>query len=54
MATSALVIAGKGSVVVTSGFSIDTGPLVVRYTSAQMPVLRPRMVGIQSQPMEAW
>ena len=32
-----------------------TAPVVGREnTSPQMPVLRPRMVGIQSQPMEAW
>src|ERR1035437_5665401 len=53
METSAREVSGRGRVVVTSGFSMDTGPLVVRYTSAQMPVFRPRMVGMQSQQMEA-
>ncbi len=51
---SACDVSGSGSVVVTSGFSMVTGPLVVRYTSFQMPVSRPRMTGIQSQPMVAW
>ena len=27
---------------------------MVIYTLSQMPMLRPRMVGIQSQPIEAW
>ena len=35
------------SVVVTSGFSIATAPVWVSRTSLQMPVSRPRIVGIQ-------
>ena len=31
-----------------------TGPVRSIHTSFQMPILRPRMVGIQSQPIEAW
>jgi hypothetical protein len=51
---SAREVSGSGSVVVTSGSSIVTGPLPVRYTLFQMPVSRPRTAGIQSQPIEAW
>jgi hypothetical protein len=41
-------------VVDTNGSSIVTGPVDVRKTSFQRPVLRPRIVGIQSQPIDAW
>ncbi len=51
---SAREVSGSGSVADTNGFSSVTAPVSVRYTSPQMPVLRPRMVGIQSQPIEAW
>ena len=52
--TAAREVSGSGRVVATSGSSIVTGPERVRRTSFQMPALRPRMVGIQSQPIEAW
>ena len=45
---------GQGQRRLDAGFSMVTAPVTVRKTSFQMPVSRPRMVGIQSQPMVAW
>jgi len=47
------VVSGSGSVVVTSGSCSVTEPLTSSVTLLQMPVLRPRMVDIQSQPADA-
>ena len=54
MVMSAFEVSGSGSFASTKGFSIVTPPVTVKNTSFQMPVSRPRTVGIQSQPTEAW
>ena len=54
MVTSAREVSGRGSFESTWEFSMVTAPVTVKKTSFQMPVSRPRMVGIQSQPMAAW
>src|SRR5665647_566075 len=46
-------VSGRGNLEETNGSSILTGPPCVIYTLFQIPVLRPRMVGIQSHPIEA-
>ena len=53
MEMSALAVMGNGNVGRHQRIFHDTGPLLISYTSVQMPVLRPRIVGIQSQPTDA-
>ena len=48
------VVSGNGKTEVTSGSATVTFPVEVRKTSFQIPILRPRTVGIQSQPIVAW
>src|ERR1035438_10685407 len=54
MVTSARDVSGSGSFESTKEFSIVTPPVTVKNTSFQIPVSRPRIVGIQSQPTDAW
>src|ERR1039458_5499786 len=44
---SILTSAPWPTLLLTNGSSIVTGPVVVRYTLFQIPVFRPRIVGIQ-------